>query len=119
MSTFLNMPARRPAPPYGTGNLRGDEPFPRAAHQELGNGQLRRKESAGITSYESDLAELIVQLAHDKPSHILVPAIHRNRDEIRQIFLDRVPGVDPELDNLPAHLAAAACAYLRRKNMPE
>ena len=38
---------------------------------------------------ETDLAELIVQLADDKPSHILVPAIHRNRAEIRQIFLDR------------------------------
>ena len=36
---------------------------------------------------ETDLAELIVQLGHDKPSHILVPAIHRNRAEIREIFL--------------------------------
>ncbi|MFH8375589.1 lactate utilization protein B [Streptomyces cyaneofuscatus] len=217
MSTFLGMPARPPRSPYGTGNLRGDEPFPRAAHQELGNGQLRRNlhkatttirakrlnvtgelpdwealrdagsaiktdamnrlpelleelerkvtehggtvhwardaaeaneivarlvqatgssevikvksmatqeiglnehlESAGITPHETDLAELIVQLAHDKPSHILVPAIHRNRDEIRQIFLDRIPGVDPELDNVPAHLAAAARAYLRQKFM--
>ncbi|MFJ7327307.1 lactate utilization protein B [Streptomyces cyaneofuscatus] len=217
MSTFLGMPARPPRAPYGTGNLRGETPFPRAAHQELGNGQLRRNlhkatttirakrlnvtgelpdwealrdagsaiktdamnrlpelleqlerkvtehggtvhwardaaeaneivarlvkatgssevikvksmatqeiglnehlESAGITPYETDLAELIVQLAHDKPSHILVPAIHRNRDEIRQIFLDRLPGVDPELDNVPAHLAAAARAYLRQKFM--
>ena len=32
---------------------------------------------------ETDLAELIVQLADDRPSHILVPAIHRNRAEIR------------------------------------
>ncbi len=28
MSTFLGMPARPPRSPYGTGNLRGDEPFP-------------------------------------------------------------------------------------------
>ncbi|NEE32708.1 lactate utilization protein, partial [Streptomyces sp. SID7982] len=61
--------------------------------------------------------ELIVQLADDKPSHILVPAIHRNRDEIRQIFLDEIPGVDPDLDNVPAHLAAAARTYLRQKFM--
>lgn len=73
--------------------------------------------SLGITAHETDLAELIVQLAHDKPSHILVPAIHRNRDEIRQIFLDGIPGVDPSLDNVPAHLAAAARAYLREKFM--
>ena len=43
--------------------------------------------AAGITAYETDLAELIVQLGHDRPSHILVPAIHRNRAEIREIFL--------------------------------
>src|SRR5262250_2813213 len=41
---------------------------------------------AGITAHETDLAELIVQLGHDRPSHILVPAIHRNRAEIREIF---------------------------------
>lgn len=85
------------------------------ATQETGLNE--HLESAGITPYETDLAELIVQLAHDRPSHILVPAIHRNRDEIRQIFLDRIPGVDPGLDNVPAHLAAAARAYLREKFM--
>ena len=44
-------------------------------------------EKEGITAYETDLAELIVQLGDDLPSHIVVPAIHRNRDEIRDIFL--------------------------------
>ena len=39
-----------------------------------------------MRAIESDLAELIVQLAGDTPSHILVPAIHRNRAEIREIF---------------------------------
>ncbi|MFJ9469769.1 lactate utilization protein B [Streptomyces caniferus] len=73
--------------------------------------------SEGITAYETDLAELIVQLADDRPSHILVPAIHRNRDEIREIFLKEIPGVDPGLDTVPAHLAAAARAYLREKFM--
>ncbi|WP_326701140.1 lactate utilization protein [Streptomyces sp. NBC_01754] len=85
------------------------------ATQEIGLNE--HLEAAGITPYETDLAELIVQLAHDKPSHILVPAIHRNRDEIRRIFLDGIPGVDPDLDNVPAHLAAAARAYLREKFM--
>ena len=43
--------------------------------------------AAGIAALETDLAELIVQLGHDRPSHILVPAIHRGRAEIREIFL--------------------------------
>ena len=40
----------------------------------------------GIAALETDLAELINQLAHDRPSHILVPAIHRNREEIAALF---------------------------------
>jgi len=215
--TFLGMPAVPPRSPYGTGHLRGARRFPEAAHDELGNEQLRRNlgratrsirakrldatgelpdweqlrdagaaikadtmnrlpelleqlerkvaehggtvhwardgveaneivarlvkdtgndavlkvksmatqeiglnehlESEGITAYETDLAELIVQLAGDQPSHILVPAIHRNRDEIREIFLKEIPGIDPGLDTVPAHLAAAARAYLREKFM--
>ena len=42
--------------------------------------------------WETDLAELIVQLGDDLPSHILVPAIHRNRAEIREIFLREMAG---------------------------
>ncbi len=53
--------------------------------------------AAGITAHETDLAELIVQLGHDRPSHILVPAIHRNRAEIREIFLREMGDVDPGL----------------------
>ncbi|ORL31102.1 (4Fe-4S)-binding protein [Prescottella equi] len=71
----------------------------------------------GIHAYETDLAELIVQLGHDKPSHILVPAIHRNRSEIREIFLKEMDGVDPALDDNPKHLAAAARKFLRHKFM--
>ncbi|MFF0283705.1 LutB/LldF family L-lactate oxidation iron-sulfur protein [Rhodococcus aetherivorans] len=212
--TVLGMPA---VPPRGSGNLRGTEKFPAAAHHELANTQLRRNigkathtirakrlnvtdelpdwqqlrdagaavkrdvlgrlpellieleaavvarggvvhwaadateanaivtdlvrktgsdevikvksmatqeiglnehlEDQGITAYETDLAELIVQLGHDKPSHILVPAIHRNRAEIREIFLREMPDVDPDLDDNPAYLAAAARKFLRRKFM--
>jgi len=68
----------------------------------------------GIAAVETDLAELIVQLADDKPSHILVPAIHRNRAEIRQIFLEHMAGVDPGLTDEPRVLAMAARAHLRR-----
>ena len=44
--------------------------------------------AAGIEPVETDLADMIVQLSHDTPSHILVPAIHRNRAEIRELFED-------------------------------
>ena len=43
-------------------------------------------EAAGIHAYETDLAELIIQLGHDQPSHIVVPALHKNRAQIREIF---------------------------------
>ena len=71
--------------------------------------------AAGITAYETDLAELIIQLGHDRPSHILVPAIHRNRAEIREIFLREMGDVDPALTDNPAALAEAARLHLRRK----
>src|SRR5215468_8241984 len=71
--------------------------------------------AAGIAAYETDLAELIVQLGHDRPSHILVPAIHRNRAEIREIFLREMGDVDPALTDSPAALAEAARLHLRRK----
>ena len=83
------------------------------ATQEIGlNDALA---GAGITPCETDLAELIVQLGHDTPSHILVPAIHRNRAEIRDIFRRAMPGVDPDLTDSPAALAEAARRYLRQK----
>jgi L-lactate dehydrogenase complex protein LldF len=76
-------------------------------------------ESAGIPAWETDLAELIVQLGHDLPSHILVPAIHRNRREIRDIFTAEMAAVGrPAPDDLtdePAALAEAARLHLREK----
>jgi L-lactate dehydrogenase complex protein LldF len=70
---------------------------------------------AGIAVQETDLAELIVQLGHDWPSHFLVPAIHRNRAEIREIFLREMGDVDPALTDEPRALAEAARLHLRRK----
>jgi L-lactate dehydrogenase complex protein LldF len=70
---------------------------------------------AGIAALETDLAELIVQLDHDRPSHILVPAIHRNRAEIRELFLRTIPGAPPDLTDEPRALAAVARMHLRRK----
>jgi L-lactate dehydrogenase complex protein LldF len=70
---------------------------------------------AGIAAVETDLAELIVQLNDDTPSHILVPAIHYNRSEIRDIFLSKMDGASPDLTDEPRVLAEAARTHLRRK----
>ncbi len=83
------------------------------ATQEIGLNEALA--DAGIAAYETDLAELIVQLGHDTPSHILVPAIHRNRAEIREIFLREMPDVDPSLTDEPAALAEAARGHLRQQ----
>ena len=83
------------------------------ATQEIGLNEALA--AAGINAVETDLAELIVQLGHDWPSHILVPAIHRNRTQIRDTFLREMPGVDPALTDDPVMLAAAARRYLRHK----
>src|SRR5699024_733830 len=83
------------------------------ATQEIGLNE--HLETQGIAAFETDLAELIVQLDHDKPSHILVPAIHKNRTEVRDIFLREMPDVDPNLTNEPAKLAEASRKHLRKK----
>jgi L-lactate dehydrogenase complex protein LldF len=76
-------------------------------------------EAAGIAAWETDLAELIVQLGHDRPSHILVPAIHRNREEVREIFnreMGRYGTPPPKnMPNDPPVLAGAARVHLREK----
>lgn len=83
------------------------------ATQEIGlNDALAR---AGITAHETDLAELIVQLGHDWPSHFLVPAIHRNRTEIRDIFLAAMDDAPADLSDDPRSLAEAARHHLRRR----
>jgi L-lactate dehydrogenase complex protein LldF len=69
-------------------------------------------EGAGIVPIETDLAELIIQLAGESSSHILVPAIHKNRAEIRQIFEVHL-GIDVPSDE-PEALAEVARQYLRR-----
>lgn len=69
----------------------------------------------GIHARETDLAEMIVQLADDMPSHIVVPAIHRNRSEVRGIFLDRMEDAPRDLSDDPTELTAAARSHLRKK----
>jgi L-lactate dehydrogenase complex protein LldF len=67
----------------------------------------------GITAHETDLAELILQLGDDQPSHIVVPALHKNRQQVREIFA-RTMSL-PDLSDDPHALTAAARQYLREK----
>jgi len=69
---------------------------------------------AGIRALETDLAELIIQLAGETSSHILVPAIHKNRAEIRDLFR-RTIARGEDLSDDPRQLAAAARIYLREQ----
>ena len=66
----------------------------------------------GIDAVETDLGELIIQLEHEKPSHIVKPAIHRTREDIARSF--QTHGIAPYDDN-PQHITLAARKYLRKK----
>jgi len=76
-------------------------------------GLNRALEGAGIQPIETDLAELIIQLGKDQPSHIVVPALHKNRQQIREIFQREMNLL--ELGEDPQDLADAARKFLREK----
>ena len=69
--------------------------------------------SVGIHAHETDLAELIIQLGNDKPSHIVVPALHKNRKQVRELFQCEM-GL-PNLGDTPEDLTEAARVFLREK----
>ena len=81
------------------------------ATDEIGMNEALERE--GIRAIETDLAELILQLSHDRTSHILVPAIHRNRAEIRALFERTI--ADGPLSTDAGALTEAARAHLRAK----
>jgi len=70
-------------------------------------------ERSGVEVYETDLAEIILQLGDEEPSHIVVPALHINRSQVREIFARRM-GLE-HLSDDPKELTNAARAYLRSK----
>lgn len=84
--------------------------------KSLTTDEIRLNEAlaaVGIATVETDLAELICQLAEEEPSHILVPAIHKNRIEIRDLFRRELRL--PDLSEQPSELTAAARSFLRQK----
>jgi L-lactate dehydrogenase complex protein LldF len=57
-------------------------------------------QAAGITPVETDLGEYIIQLAHERPSHIIAPAIHKTKGQVAELFareLGRETRPDPEV----------------------
>ena len=68
----------------------------------------------GIRAWETDLAQLIIQLGDDTPSHILVPAIHKNREQIRELFVRTLDDAPADLSDDPRALAETARRHLRR-----
>lgn len=68
-------------------------------------------EAAGIEVVDTDLGERIIQLGHEPPSHILVPAIHRSREEVGALF-HREMGT-PEGESDPKRLTEHARLDLR------
>ncbi len=70
-------------------------------------------ESRHITAIESDLGEYIIQLAGETPAHIVMPCIHKNRDQIAQLFADHIP--DQAYTEDVDALTAAARRVLRER----
>jgi L-lactate dehydrogenase complex protein LldF len=69
---------------------------------------------AGVEAVETDLAEVIVQLAGDTASHILVPAVHYSRGQIRDIFA-RTIARGRDISDDPNELAEVSRLYLRER----
>jgi L-lactate dehydrogenase complex protein LldF len=70
-------------------------------------------EANGIHPIETDLAELIIQLGRDRPSHFVAPALHVSRQTVREMF-QREMNL-PDLGDRPEDLTDAARTYLREK----
>ncbi len=70
-------------------------------------------EQNDIEALETDLGEYIIQLDHETPSHIIVPAIHKNKDQIAKLFHERIP--DTPYTEVIEELNAIARQTLRRK----
>lgn len=64
-------------------------------------------ESAGFSVRETDLGEYIIQEAGETPSHIVGPALHKSKEEIRELFLERHDLGDRDLADAPEMVAEA------------
>jgi len=79
--------------------------------EEIGIGDALK--DAGVERIETDLAEHIIQLAEDPPSHIVMPAMHKTHEQVATLFDDK-HGVAPDSHDIP-DLVASARRELRQK----
>lgn len=64
-------------------------------------------EAAGVRVVETDLGEYIIQLAHEKPSHIIAPVIHKSRQQVADLFREKLNATDADLADVPSMTALA------------
>jgi L-lactate dehydrogenase complex protein LldF len=64
-------------------------------------------EAAGVRVVETDLGEYIIQLAHEKPSHIIAPVIHKSRQQVADLFREKLKATDADLADVPSMTALA------------
>ena len=69
-------------------------------------------EAANVRPIETDLGEYIIQLAREKPSHIIVPAIHKTREQIADLFAEKL---GPDRPRSVAEITAVARQRLRNE----
>ena len=69
-------------------------------------------EKNGIEIIETDLGERILQFAGERPSHIVMPALHKTKEEVGELFEEKL---NTEKSNDPVYLTAAARLHLREK----
>ena len=69
-------------------------------------------EAANVQVVETDLGEYIIQLAGEKPSHIIAPVIHKSRLEVADLFREKLNATDEDLSDVP-HMTALARRVLR------
>jgi L-lactate dehydrogenase complex protein LldF len=59
-------------------------------------------EAAGIKVVETDLGEFVVQVANDRPSHIVAPIIHKSREDVAQLFREKLSATDTDVSDVSA-----------------
>jgi len=64
-------------------------------------------EESGVRVVETDLGEFVVQLAGDRPSHIIAPIVHRSRHDVARLFRDKLGASDEEVADIPSMTALA------------
>ncbi len=69
-------------------------------------------EALGIKVAETDLGEYIIQLAEEKPSHIIAPVIHKTKEDVAKLFREKLNATDEDLADVP-NMTALARRMLR------